>query len=127
MSRVCSTLTLPTTSLNTANSLEMPATFIEIIVDFGNARPIPSASRTATPSDAAQPTGATPLLPPISAAITAVTGRPMMRSTSTMSVCTWALAPSISIPTEGAPMPESRMTASSGPSSSTVMSRTGPN
>ncbi|OLT04032.1 hypothetical protein BJF90_24290 [Pseudonocardia sp. CNS-004] len=125
-SSVRSTVTLPITSLSTANSRDRPTTLSDTIVAFGNARPIPSASSTASPSAAAQPAGRTPLLPPISAAMITVTGRSISRSTSRSRVAACALAPSISMPTDGAPIPDMTITASSGPSSSTPTSRTGP-
>ena len=117
---------LSTASDCTTNSHGRPATFIEIIVASGNARPMPSASSTFSPRRAAHPTGATPLLPPISAAMSAVTVRPLSRSTSATMRSGCHAAESISMPTLGAPIADMMSTASSGPSSPTWSSSTGP-
>jgi hypothetical protein len=98
---------LPSASTRTTTSGFRPATCMDTICSSGKARPIPSASSRGSPSRAAQPTGATPFAPPISAAITATTRRPVSRSTSARAASASRPLPGISRATVGAPIIDS--------------------
>ena len=109
---------LPRSSVRNAGLGEMPATCIETCGSSGNARPIPSASRTGKPICVAQQIGSSAFDPPISEDISAITGRP--NRSSTISRRRWPSLPLsiFSIETVGAPiMPQGNSNPSGGRSS----------
>ena len=120
------TMTLPRSSVMTAGFGEMPAISIVTCGISGNARPMPSASTTGRPSLAAHTTGMTPFEPPISADISATTGR--FHRVSTISRRRPPSSPLsiFSIETVGAPTPPHGMRRASSGSSSRSTSGTGP-
>jgi hypothetical protein len=117
--------TLPWQSAITSNPGGTPATFIETIGTSGKARPMASASSSGTPSSAAKATGSTPLEPPISIDMSALTGCPVRVSISSRTSRASVPDGSFSSPTVGAPIVPIG-TISPSPRSSRPTSGTGP-
>ena len=104
----------------------MPAISIVCCWTSGKARPMASASTNGSLIRAAQLIGWMPLPPPISAAITATTGRPVTSSRLSRSHSPSRSDPSFSIDTVGAPMPPQDMISPSSGRSSRSTRSTGP-
>jgi hypothetical protein len=120
------TRTLPRSSVKKAGDGEMPATCIDTCGSSGNARPIPSASRTGRPICAAQQIGISAFDPPISEDSNATTGRAKCRSTSSRRRAPSPPLSIFSIETVGAPIIPHGMRSPFAGSSSSVTSRGGP-